>query len=38
MLAGSILEAVDFLRGQIFPLTQIGVARAARRNCPIYDG
>ena len=38
MLAGGILEAVDFLRGQIFSLPQIGVARPARRNCPIYDG
>src|SRR5262245_7966683 len=38
MLAGGILETVDLLRGQIFPLPQIGVARPARRNCPIYDG
>ena len=37
MLAGGILETVDLLRGQIFPLPQIGVRRAARRNCPIYD-
>jgi hypothetical protein len=37
MLAGGIPEAVDFLRGQIFPLTQIGVTRPAWRNCPIYD-
>jgi hypothetical protein len=38
MLAGSILETVDFLRSQILSLPQIGVAGAARRNCPIYDG
>src|SRR5262249_20255966 len=38
MLTGSILETVDFLRGQIFPLPQIRVTRPARRNCPIYDG
>src|SRR5262249_28383379 len=38
MLAGSILETVHLLRGQILPLPQIGVARPARRNCPIYDG
>jgi hypothetical protein len=38
MLAGGILETVDFLLGQIFPLTQIGVPRPARRNRPIYDG
>jgi len=38
MLAGSILETVYLLRGQILPLPQIGVARPARRNCPIYDG
>src|SRR6516225_11272035 len=38
MLAGGILETVHFLRGQVFPLPQIGVSRPARRNCPIYDG
>src|SRR5262245_56327320 len=38
MLAGGILETVDLLRGQIFPLPQIGVRWPARRNCPIYDG
>src|SRR5262245_7672453 len=38
MLAGGILETVDLLRGQIFPLPHIGVARPAWRNCPIYDG
>jgi hypothetical protein len=25
------------VRGEIFPLPQIGVARPARRNCPIYE-
>jgi hypothetical protein len=35
MLAGGILETVDLLRGQIFPLPQIGVGRSARCNCPI---
>src|SRR5262245_21022225 len=38
MLAGGILETVDLLRGQIFPLPQIGIAQPAWRNCPIYDG
>jgi len=38
MLAGGILETVHLLRGQIFALPQIGVARPPRRNCPIYDG
>src|SRR5262245_40198674 len=38
MLAGGILETVHLLRGQIFPLPQIGVARPPRRNCPIYEG
>jgi hypothetical protein len=30
MLARGILETVDFLRGQVFPLPQIGVPRPAR--------
>src|SRR5262245_49933837 len=35
MLAGSILQTVHFLRGQIFPLPQIGVARLpAGFSCP----
>jgi hypothetical protein len=38
VFARSILQTIHFLRGQIFPLSQIGVARPARRNCPIYDG
>src|SRR5262245_59842349 len=33
-----ILETVHLLRGQIFPLPQIDVARPTQRNCPIYDG
>jgi hypothetical protein len=34
MLAGGVLETVDFLWGQILPLAQIGVPQSARRNCP----
>jgi len=38
MLARGNLETLHLLRGQIFPLAQIDVARPVRRNCPIYDG
>src|SRR5262249_22696094 len=31
-------STVHLLRGQIFPLPQIGVPWSSRRNCPIYDG
>jgi hypothetical protein len=36
-VAGSVLEALDLLFGQIFPRPKLGISGPAR-NCPVCDG